>query len=227
MVDASTSRPGGAWLPILLTFNGGYVDTAGFLALQGLFTAHVTGNFVTIAASLLLGTTGLVVKLAALPVFCGVVLTCRLLSSWWQRRGAAGLARLLALHTGLLALGCALTIRALPAADVDAAPVLLAGLLLVAGMAVQNALHKTHLTAGPPSTLMTGTTTQAVVDVADMLGGVASPEVKARARVMGLQIVVFALGCGAAAAALAWAGPWAFVLPPAIGLGMLGLLRRA
>jgi len=34
-----------AVLPLLLGFNGGYVDTMGFLALQGLFTAPVTGNF--------------------------------------------------------------------------------------------------------------------------------------------------------------------------------------
>ena len=44
--------------PTLLSLNGGYVDTAGFLALQGLFTAHVTGNFVTLGASLAHGLDG-------------------------------------------------------------------------------------------------------------------------------------------------------------------------
>ena len=36
----------------LLSFNAGYVDTASFLALHGLFSAHVTGNFVTLGAAL-------------------------------------------------------------------------------------------------------------------------------------------------------------------------------
>jgi uncharacterized membrane protein YoaK (UPF0700 family) len=68
-------------LPLLLSVNAGYVDTAGFLALEGLFTAHVTGNFVTLGASLALGTSGAVVKMLALPVFCVVVIATRLLGS--------------------------------------------------------------------------------------------------------------------------------------------------
>jgi uncharacterized membrane protein YoaK (UPF0700 family) len=76
--------------PILLSLNAGYVDTAGFLALQGLFTAHVTGNFVTLGASIALGTTGAVAKVLALPVFCIVVIASRLLGSVLSgRRGAA------------------------------------------------------------------------------------------------------------------------------------------
>jgi len=45
-------------LPVLLSVNGGYVDAAGYLALHGLFTTHVTGNFVTLGAALVLGTSG-------------------------------------------------------------------------------------------------------------------------------------------------------------------------
>ena len=43
-------------LPALLSINGRDLDTAGFLALHGSFTAHVTGNFVTFAAATVLGT---------------------------------------------------------------------------------------------------------------------------------------------------------------------------
>jgi uncharacterized membrane protein YoaK (UPF0700 family) len=53
----------------LLSFNGGYLDTAGFLGLQGLFTAHVTGDFVTLGAALVFGTHGVLGKLLALPEF--------------------------------------------------------------------------------------------------------------------------------------------------------------
>ena len=71
----------------LLSFNGGFVDTAGFLGLQGLFTAHVTGNFVTLAAALVLGTHGIVAKLLALPEFVLVVALARVGGSAlaWRR----------------------------------------------------------------------------------------------------------------------------------------------
>ena len=61
-------------LPVLLSVNGGFVDAAGFLALHGLFTTHVTGNFVTLGAALVNGTSGALAKVLALPMFCAVVM---------------------------------------------------------------------------------------------------------------------------------------------------------
>jgi uncharacterized membrane protein YoaK (UPF0700 family) len=83
MATASNIRSA---LPLLLSLNAGYVDTAGFLALQGLFTAHVTGNFVTLGASLALGTSGVLAKLLALPVFCAVVIMARLFGTLLANR---------------------------------------------------------------------------------------------------------------------------------------------
>jgi len=65
-------------VPRILGVNAGYMDTAAFLALKGLFTAHVTGNFVTLGAALVTGTSGALAKLLALPVFCVVVVAVRL-----------------------------------------------------------------------------------------------------------------------------------------------------
>ncbi|BFM04146.1 hypothetical protein Psyaliredsea_27930 [Psychrobacter alimentarius] len=55
--------------PVLLTIVGGAIDTIGFIALFGFFTAHVTGNLVMAGSGLVKGEDGLWIKLAALPLF--------------------------------------------------------------------------------------------------------------------------------------------------------------
>ena len=54
-----TSRVGtglGGWLlPFVLSATAGAVDVIGFLALGGLFTAHITGNVVVLAAHYVTG----------------------------------------------------------------------------------------------------------------------------------------------------------------------------
>ena len=94
-------------VPVFLSLNAGYVDTAGFLALQGLFTAHVTGNFVTLGAALVLGTSGVLAKLLALPVFCVVILSTRLLAPSLPRLGLPVLRTMLWLKLILLTAGAA------------------------------------------------------------------------------------------------------------------------
>jgi uncharacterized membrane protein YoaK (UPF0700 family) len=220
------SLPADIRVPLLLSLNAGYVDTAGFLALQGLFTAHVTGNFVTLGASVALGTSGAVAKLLALPVFCVVVIATRLVGALLSRRRRAALETLLAIKVLLLIAGAALAIRLGPFHDGDSWRALLTGMTLVAAMAVQNAVHRIHLGSVPPSTLMTGTTTQIMIDLADLIH--ADPATQSRSPsklgLMSLNVLLFALGCGAAALLFLKFGVWCFLWPPV--LGALALVLR-
>ena len=209
-------------LSVMLSANGGYVDTAGFLALHGLFTTHVTGNFVTLGAALVLGTGGAVAKLLALPMFCIVVIATRLLSSVLAARnlssGVPVLRALVGLQIALLILGAGLAIGLGPFASGDGWAALLTGMTLVAAMAIQNAIHRIHLVAAPPTTIMTGNTTQIMIDLADLMRGVAADtRVRSRLSQMSGSVAAFAAGCAAAALIYAKQDVWCFLLPPIVG----------
>ena len=211
-------------VPTLLSFSAGYTDTAGFLAMHGLFTAHVTGNFVTIGAALVMGATGIVTKLLALPTFCAVVILARLLRYRLVAAGRPVFRTLLAIQLVLLVLGGAVAIAHGRFEHGDAPAAMLAGLLLVAGMAVQNAVQRVHLGSAPPTTMMTGTTTQLMLDVADLLHGLPQEQrAAARGRMarMGGAVLTFAAGCAAAALLYRYVGMWCFVLPPVLVLAAL------
>ncbi|MGJ7511449.1 YoaK family protein [Variovorax sp. GT1P44] len=224
--DASPpTRP--RWRPtlaLLLSCNGGFVDTAGFLALQGLFTAHVTGNFVTFGAAAVLGTSGAVAKLLALPMFSVVVLGTRFLSQSLPARGLPVTRTILTLMLVLLIGGSGLAVGLGPFADGDSWQAIVTGMTLVAAMAIQNAFHRIHLSSSPPSTLMTGTTTQIMIDVADLLRGGESKEIAvARSRLLrfSASVTAFALGCAAAALTFSFYGVWCFTIPPLLGVWVL------
>src|SRR6201994_2829631 len=103
-----TPAPFKMTIALLLSLNAGFVDTAGFLALQGLFTAHVTGNFVTLGAALVLGSSGAIAKLLALPMFCIVVVVTRIASLSLPRLGLPILRSMIALKVALLLVGAVL-----------------------------------------------------------------------------------------------------------------------
>ena len=214
-------------LATLLSFNAGYVDTAGFLALHGLFTAHVTGNFVTLGAALVLGTGGVIAKLLALPVFCAVVMAARLLHYVLVDRDVRVLRAILLVQTLLLLLGAALAWRYGPFADGDSRTAIATGLVLVAAMAMQNAAQRVHLAKMPPTTLMTGTTTQIMLDLADKLHGVDGEQkatVDQRLSRMVTSVGAFALGCAAGAICYHLFDVRCFLLLPVVAL--LGFWHR-
>ena len=207
-------------IPDTLTFNGGYVDTAGYLALQGLFTAHVTGNFVTLGATLVHGSSGAEAKLLALPVFCVMIAAVRVFSRRMLPGGNGALNALVGLKIALFAAAAALTLALGPFADSDAPAALATGMLLVAGMAIQNAVHRIFFGKFPPTTLMTGSTTQIMMDLADLAFGNLTPEARAAARTRcnGLlrSVCVFALGSAIAALIYTWRETAVFILPPLV-----------
>jgi uncharacterized membrane protein YoaK (UPF0700 family) len=211
-------------IPIILSFNAGYVDTAGFLSLHGLFTAHVTGNFVTLGSAIALGASGATAKLLALPVFCLVIIVTRLVSFSLPAIGMPILRTMLGVKTVLLVVGAIMMIRLGRAGDADGWFAITAGMVLVSAMAIQNAAHRIHLATAPPTTLMTGTTTQIMIDVADLLRGLpAEQKAAARDRLlkMSASVLTFAAGCGAAALLLIGLGAWCFVLPPIVALASM------
>jgi uncharacterized membrane protein YoaK (UPF0700 family) len=224
MVRPETSRAIEARVPTLLSLNGGYVDTMSFIGLGGLFAAHVTGNFVTLGAALVTGTTGVIAKLVALPLFCVVVMGARFLGNALRARQRPVLRTMLVVKLLLLILAAGLAVWLGPFRNGDSAGALLTGMTLVSAMAIQNAAHRVHFPKSPPSTLMTGTTTQIMLDLADVMQGQQSEgrsEALARIRRMSQSVLAFAVGCAAAALCFGLIREWSFFLPPCVALLVL------
>src|SRR5882762_7685263 len=72
-------------LPTLLSVIAGSVDTISFLGLGGLFTAHVTGNLVILAAHLVSGDEAPVAPMLSVPVFIVALGLTRLLIGALER----------------------------------------------------------------------------------------------------------------------------------------------
>jgi uncharacterized membrane protein YoaK (UPF0700 family) len=220
-------------IPRILSITAGFMDTAAFLALKGLFTARVTGNFVTLGAALLLGTSGALPKILALPVFCVVVVAVRLISYALRDRSRPVAGTFLAAQLALTILGAVLATSFGPFPDADGYAVLATGMTFVAARAIQNAAHRVHFSSAPPSTIMTGTTTQIMMDLGDVIHGLSSEKAAAtheRLRQMTTSVLCFATGCALGALLYASIGVWCFWLAPALvslTLPMRKALREA
>ena len=154
-----------------LSFVGGFVDVVGFIALFGLFTAHVTGNFIMLGLEMVHASKLAIAKLLAVPIFIVMVALTRLFVLHYEKRGQSPWRDMLLAQAALLA--CFMIAGGLtaPHEDPNELGPVVAGLLGVAAMAVQNAGSRLILANHGPTTMMTGNTTQAVIDLVDMLRG--------------------------------------------------------
>src|ERR1700733_13835712 len=146
---AVDSTLGGKLLPSVLSLAAGSVDVIGFLGLGGLFTAHITGNLVILAAHIASGGSAALAPMLSVPVFIAVLAAARLLASGLEAFGIASLKPFLALQ--LLLLAGFFVLCADPPASLapDSARAIAAGMLGVSAMAVQNALVQISLRGAP------------------------------------------------------------------------------
>jgi uncharacterized membrane protein YoaK (UPF0700 family) len=204
------------WLPAVLSTTAGAVDVIGFLVFGGLFTAHITGNLVVVAAHYVTGGFGQVGPILAVPVFITVLAIVVLLFGGIGNGGKTRRA-LLVLHAAFLA-GClALGLRFGPFKNADSPVAVLAGMLAVAAMATQNALVKLALLESPSTAVMTTNTTQLIVDLAALVRSAKEVDkldkTRRRARVTFLCMAGFVGGCVGGAVLELHFGAGALALP--------------
>jgi uncharacterized membrane protein YoaK (UPF0700 family) len=206
---------GSVLLLAVLSTTAGALDVICFLALDGLFTAHITGNLVVLAVHYTTGGFCEVGPLLAVPVFVAVLGAVTLVSEVIEKSPSrrALLVFPAALLAGSLGFGAGFG----PFANADTPLAVLVGLFGVAAMATQNALVRFTLPGTPSTAVMTTNITQLAVDLATLIRSQGGPDDFTRARRragMTLPCVIgFVGGCAAGAVFEVNFGLWALALP--------------
>ncbi|QNB08022.1 DUF1275 domain-containing protein [Herbaspirillum frisingense] len=206
-----------------LAFLAAYVDTLGFIALFGLFTAHVTGNFILIGSALAdTSQMSILLKFLAFPAFIIGVAVGRLLIAAIQRRNGRALGWSLVLQLLLLIGFMVCGMAAAPVQSPTAGWVMASGLLGTASMGVHSAISRLLLAHLAPTSLMTGNVTQVVIDVVDMLRGASDAGTTERCIKFVWPVLSFGVGAIAAAFAYHAIGFAALVVPVLILVALIG-----
>jgi uncharacterized membrane protein YoaK (UPF0700 family) len=204
-----------AWV---LAVTGGFVDTAGFLGLDGLFCSHITGNLVLAGTRLaVLDTEDALVRLIMLPVFVLATAATMLFIRRRSQRGHHVLSACLLLEGVVLALFMGVCMYLIPDAgqEITDRVQMVTGCLGVVAMAVQNTMMRELLPQLAPTTVMTGNITGGVSDAVRLLWGEKSPALRQRAKRVSVSLGGFMLGCVLAAVLMQTVG-FACLLGPVV-----------
>ena len=205
-------------LPTLLSVIAGMVDLISFLTLGNIFTAHITGNLVVIAAALVRGGPLNLAQALAIPVFILGVAAAWLLASAWGRPGPSLTRLLLVIQFLLLAGLLVFSVVTNPSVSPHGLMAGIAVMIAVSAMACQFALLRLALPGAPSTAVMTGNLTNTVLSVLDSLSR-SQPLRTGGTERLGRSLYVlsgFLGGCVVAAAAVSLLGDRAWSCPVAL-----------
>jgi uncharacterized membrane protein YoaK (UPF0700 family) len=209
-----------------LGFIAGYVDTLGYIGLFGLFTAHVTGNFVLIGASLADPVHApILLKFLAFPAFIGGVASARLMIVDAADRHTQALTQSLVLQLVLLCGFMFFGIGAMPTEGQVTPSGMVAGLLGAAAMGAHSATSRLLLSRLAPTSMMTGNVTQVVIDAIDAWRHPADGTVAERCVKFIWPLLAFAVGAIIAAFGYRYFGFFALLVPIVILCAVIAAAR--
>lgn len=207
-----------------LAFMCGFVDTIVFVYMGGLFVAHVTGNFVLLGATVAgAPSTGAhsdvaLLQIATFPVFVLAAFLATLFHDRWPSRDAIKLLW----AVGILVLTASIWSVLGAAADVGAS------IILVCAMATLNAAQRLAPEIGPPTTVMTGNTTQVAIALARRWRPREhSSDAAPNLRVPAILVAMFLLGCVLGALSAERFGLMVVALPAALLIIVLASRLRS
>jgi uncharacterized membrane protein YoaK (UPF0700 family) len=203
------------WIPALLSVVAGMVDLTGFLTLGNLFTAHITGNLVVIAALLVRGGRINPGQILAIPVFMIAVAATWLIAKASGRRGSSLMRLLLLIQFLLIACVLAFSVLTKPSGDPHGLMATIAAMIAVSAMACQFALLRLTLPVAPSTAVMTGNLTNACLSLMDANSRTQPLMMGDTERLRGSVnlLIGFFAGCVAATAAVTYFSDWAWSFP--------------
>lgn len=173
---------------ICLAFIGGFVDTATFIGAYGIFSAHITGNFILFGVAL---SEGLQLQdyanLLVFPIFIIAVGFGAFIYNLHTNKITS---------TAAILLIEAIIILIVSMIDYffhDHVPKIIFGLTLVVPMGMQNFLH--HYSKGPMTTVMTGNIVHWSVSTISNLLSLSPLILLDTERIRGAVIMSFGFGC--------------------------------
>jgi uncharacterized membrane protein YoaK (UPF0700 family) len=225
-ISSVNNSPGITLLPLVLAFVAGSVDVISFLGLDGLFAAHITGNLVVLAAHIIARGEATLALMISVPLFIIMLAATRVLAAGLERGGIPSLGVLLFVQFALLCGFLAVCFAAGPGASASAPNMILAGMLGVSAMAVQNALVRISLIGAPSTAVLTTNITLLTTDIGEIILG-QDPgligKARQRARRTWPAVAGFLFGCALGAWCEAAIGLRALVLPASFALVALAL----